>query len=333
MFDFGTWRSGFGNARRVCHLSIWSRWLQSDYPMLIDLVQLRTFVAVAEEQHLTRAAERIHISQSAASAHVRAVEESLGTQLFVRTNRGLELTHAGKLLLQRARALLNEATLLNAFAREIQGAIEGTVTIGSSGDPIASRIGQIVAALREHHPLINVDMRVRPSSGTRQGLRTGELDVSLFLDKPTDPNIRYYELKQVHFRIAGPASWRERIEQADWAALARLPWIVPGDASMSYAAMMGQMFTERGLELNAIARFDNAVVARTLAQAGVGMMLMREEQALAGEKEGLFALSPLAHPSYGLYIAHLATRATDPLIRAFMEAAVKVWPHLAPSSS
>ena len=66
--------------------------------MLIDLVQRRTFVAVAEEQHLTRAAERLHMSQSAASAHVRAIEERLGTQLFVRTNRSLELTHAGQLL-------------------------------------------------------------------------------------------------------------------------------------------------------------------------------------------------------------------------------------------
>ena len=69
--------------------------------MQIDLVQLRTFVAVAEEKHLTRAAERLHISQSAASAHVRAVEESLDTQLFVRTNRSLEPTRACELLLAR----------------------------------------------------------------------------------------------------------------------------------------------------------------------------------------------------------------------------------------
>lgn len=294
--------------------------------MLIDLVQLRTFVAVAEEQHLTRAAERIHISQSAASAHVRAVEEALNTQLFVRTNRSLELTPTGRLLFQRARALLNEATLFTAFARELNGAVEGTITIGSSGDPIASRIGQIVAALREQHPLVNVDMRVRPSSGTRQGLRTGEIDIGLLLDRPTDASCQYYPLTEVHFRIAGPAAWRERIEQADWAALAALPWITPGDASMSYATMMDQMFAERGLEPHSVARFDNAVIARTLAQAGVGMMLMREEQALQGEREGLLALSPLARPSYGLYITHLATRRNDPLVRAFMAAAATIWP-------
>lgn len=51
--------------------------------MLVDLAQLRTFVAVAEEQHLTRAAERLHMSLSAASSHVRAIEELFETQLFV----------------------------------------------------------------------------------------------------------------------------------------------------------------------------------------------------------------------------------------------------------
>ena len=87
--------------------------------MLIDLVQLRTFVAVAEEQHLTRAAERLHVSQSAASAHVRAVEDNLGSQLFIRTNRRLELTRAGQLLLQKAKNLLNEEALFMSFAREL----------------------------------------------------------------------------------------------------------------------------------------------------------------------------------------------------------------------
>jgi DNA-binding transcriptional LysR family regulator len=297
--------------------------------MLIDLVQLRTFVAVAEEQHLTRAAERIHVSLSAASAHVRAVEDTLQARLFDRTNRGLELTPVGEQLFRRAKSLLNEATLFTAFARELDGTARGVITVGSSGDPVASRIGQIVTRLRERHALVTVDMRVRPSSGTRQGLRTGEIDIGLMLDKPTDGNFDYHHLTDVYFRIAGPVAWREQIESADWAALAALPWITPGDPSMSYASIMDQMFTERGLELNSIARFDNAVVARTLAQAGAGMVLMREEQALQGERAGLLALSPLAHPCYGLFMIYLSTRRNDPLVRAFVEAAASVWPGVA----
>lgn len=296
--------------------------------MLIDLVQLRTFVAVAEEQHLTRAAERIHVSQSAASAHVRAIEERLDTQLFVRTNRSLELTGAGQLLFRKAKALLHEATLFTTFARELRGEVEGNLSIGAAGDPISSRIGDMVAALREKHPLIQVDLHTRPSSGVRQGLKSGELDLGVLLARPTDPSFVYYELRRVGFRIGGPIAWKEQIEQASWSELARLPWITPADSHMTYATLQNQMFTERGLEVNTVIRFDNAAVAQCLVRSGAGMMLMRDEYALQGEAEGFLALSPVICDEIQLFIIHLESRRNDPLIRAFIEAARGPWPEM-----
>ncbi|CAN5726032.1 LysR family transcriptional regulator [soil metagenome] len=296
--------------------------------MLIDLVQLRTFVAVAEEQHLTRAAERLHVSQSAASAHVRAVEESLGTQLFVRTNRSLELTRAGQLLLAKAKALLNEATLFTSFAREIHGKIEGNLVIGSTSDPASSRIGEVVAMLRAGHPLINVDLRARPSHGAQEGLKTGEFDVGLLLGRPTNPGFTYYQVNTIPFRVAGPIAWKERIESANWAELASMPWICPTGSSLAYSAMLRELFDERGLELNAVARFDNATLGRAMLEAGVGLMLMREEHVKPGLERGLLAVSPIAHADYPLFMAHVASRRNDPLIGAFVAAATQVWPHM-----
>lgn len=297
--------------------------------MLIDLVQLRTFVAVAEEQHLTRAAERIHISQSAASAHVRAIEERLDTQLFIRTNRSLELTGAGQLLFRKAKDLLSQATLFTTFARELRGEIEGRMSIGASGDPTASRIGEVVAALRAKHPLIGLDLHARPSSGVRQGLKSGELDIGMLLARPTDPSFHFYELRKVGFRIGGPVAWKEQIENANWSELAQLPWITPSDSSMAYATMQHQLFTERGLELNTVIQFNNAGLAQSMLRAGVGMMLMREEYALQGEADGYLALSPIAKAEIPLAIIHLASRKDDPLIRAYMDAARVAWPELA----
>ena len=296
--------------------------------MLIDLVQLRTFVAVAEEQHLTRAAERLHISQSAASAHVRAVEENLDTQLFVRTNRNLELTRAGQLLMRQARTLLNEAAQFTSFAREIRGKIEGNIVVGASSEPSASRIGEVVSALRAKHPLITVDLRARPSSGTRQALKTGELDIGMLLGRPVDVGFSYYQLGTVQFRIAGPAAWKAQIEAADWAQLASLPWITPTESSLAYSAMLSQLFGDKGLELNTIVRFDNSALGRSLLQAGVGMMLIREDYALQGEREGYLALSPIAHAEFGLFIAHVASRRNDPLIKAFVDAVSEAWPDM-----
>jgi DNA-binding transcriptional LysR family regulator len=186
----------------------------------------------------------------------------------------------------------------------------------------------VVAAMRDQHPLINVDLRSRPSSGTRQGLKIGEVDVGVLLDRPTDASFQYYELTKVHFRIAGPVAWKSQIESSDYAALARMPWITPGDHSMAYASILTSLFTDKGLELNSIVNFDNAMMARAIAQAGVGMMLMREEQALQGEREGYLAVSPIARPEYSMYFTHLTTRKNDPLIKAFIEAGRTVWPSM-----
>jgi DNA-binding transcriptional LysR family regulator len=296
--------------------------------MQIDLVQLRTFVAVAEEEHLTRAAERLHISLSAASAHVHAVEERLDTQLFVRTNRSLVLTRPGQLLLSKAKILLNEAALFTSFAREIRGKLEGQLVVSSGSEPASSRIGEVVQVLRTKHPLISVDLRARPSTATQQGLKIGELDVGLLLGRPIGPGFTYYELTSVGFKVAGPAAWKEQIESANWAELARLPWLTPTDHNMAHSMMLRQLFDERGLELNTVARFDNALLGRSMLEAGVGMMLMREEHVSQGLQKGMLVASPLVNIQSSVFLAHAAGRRDDPLIRAFLEAVADVWPGL-----
>lgn len=297
--------------------------------MLIDLVQLRTFVAVAEEQHLSRAAERLHISQSAASAHVRAIEERLGTQLFVRA-RSLELTKAGQLLVQRAKGLLNEAAQFTSFARELRGQTEGTLVVGATSEP-HTRIGEIIATLRTTHPLVTVDLRARVSQSVRRGLESGELDMGILLSRPMDRRFTFYELRKVRFVVTGPSAWRDRIENADWEALARLPWIGPSGDSSAHSSMIAELFGQRGLELNVVVLFENTAHGRALLHGGVGVMLLQEEDALEGVRQGTLAVSQLAHVDYALSVAHHASRADDPLIKAFVAAAREVWPGLRPS--
>lgn len=298
---------------------------------MIDLVQLRTFVAVAEEQHLTRAAERLHISLSAASAHVRGVESTLDTQLFVRASRRLELTRAGELLLGRAKSVLNEATLLAAFARELGGKVEGRIVVAASSDPASSRIGEVANALRMRHPLVSIDLRARPSAGAHEGLKTGELDIAMLLGRPADTSFACYALQTLGFRVAGPAAWKQQIAGADWAALAALPWVTPTESSAAYTVILKEMFTDRGLTLNSVASFDNALLGRAMLEAGVGLGLVREDYAVQAERNGIVAVSPLAQATYPSYLAHLASRRDDPLVRAFLDAATEVWPDLRPA--
>lgn len=292
--------------------------------MLTDLVQLRTFVIVAEEEHLTRASERLNMSQSAASAHVRAVEERLGTELFLRTNRNLELTPIGRLVAQRARELLNQEAMFTSFTRELQGKVEGRLVVGTSSAP-GTRVGEILLNLLRQNPLIRVDTIARPSSGARQGLMSGEMDVGVLLCIPIEPSFTYHKLDNVEYRVAGPVAWKQTIETAGWMALAELPWLTPS-ASSAYSAMLAQLFGNRGLELNSVMRFDNSAVGRAALMAGVGMMLLRADEALEGEREGRLAISPLARARVELSIAYQTSRREDPLIKAFVAAAQTVWP-------
>jgi DNA-binding transcriptional LysR family regulator len=257
---------------------------------------------------------------------VRAIEERLGTQLFVRTNRSLELTRAGQLLIQKAKALLNEEALFMSFARELHGKIEGKLVVGTSSEP-GTRIGEMIATVRARHPLVSMDLIARPSSGTRQGLKSGELDVGILIGRPIDADFAYYELTTVQYRAAGPAAWKEMIGAANWSELAALPWLTPS-ASQAYSALQAQLFGEKGLELNVVVRYDNAAVGRAALQAGAGMMLVREEYAVQGERDGYLAISPIVRTELALSVAHQSSRKGDPLVQAFIEAARVSWPDL-----
>ncbi len=296
--------------------------------MLIDLVQLRTFVTVAQEQQLSRAAERLHMSQSAASSHVRAIEERLGTQLFVR-GRTLELTRAGQLLVQRAAGLLNEAAEFISFAREIEGKMEGMLVVGATSEP-HTRIAQVITLLRAQQPLVTVDLRARVSQSARRGLESGELDIGVVLGKPTDARFTFYELRKMRYLITGAAAWKDKVKNADWTELARLPWIGPSGDSSAQSGMIAELFGQRGLKLNIGVLFENAAHGRALLHAGVGVILLPEEDALEGVRQGTLAVSPLGHAEYSLSIAHHASRVNDPLIQAFVAAAVEAWPGLQP---
>jgi DNA-binding transcriptional LysR family regulator len=98
--------------------------------MIPDLRQLRYFVAVAEELNFTRAAERLHLAQPPLSAAIRQLEESLGVTLFLRTTRQVELTLAGRLLLEKGQELLTHADAVFSAVREVERTPVGRLDVG-----------------------------------------------------------------------------------------------------------------------------------------------------------------------------------------------------------
>lgn len=118
----------------------------------MDMRQLRYFVAVAEEKHFGRAAQRLHMAQPPLSQQIKQLEEQLETQLLVRTTRKVDLTPAGELLLVRARLLLAEANKVEQDVRLVGQGASGVLRIGVSGTATYRLMPRIVQAARVDMP-------------------------------------------------------------------------------------------------------------------------------------------------------------------------------------
>jgi DNA-binding transcriptional LysR family regulator len=154
----------------------------------VELRQLATFVAVAEEGSFTRAADRLHVVQSAVSAGVRNLEKELGVMLFDRSTHSVKLTDAGGALLPEARATLAAAQAAKDAVDEARGGLRGTVVLGTmqAQGMRAVDLAGILAAFRAEHPAVEVEIRhVGGSSEMADEVRGGRLDLA-FVALPGD---------------------------------------------------------------------------------------------------------------------------------------------------
>jgi DNA-binding transcriptional LysR family regulator len=182
----------------------------------IELRQLRYFVAVAEELHFGKAAERLHMSQSPLSRSIGELERELRVVLFVRTTRRVELTPAGSLLLERARRALAEIDGAVADARRLTRSGDGVLRLGYGpfNGAAASRIVEVLRAVRpELEP--RLVQEVTPDSLRRVGAH--ELAAALVMESPAAARrhaVRVDALKDEPLLAALPESHRCASEPA-----------------------------------------------------------------------------------------------------------------------
>jgi len=145
----------------------------------MELRQLRYFVAVAEELHFRRAAERLHISQPPLSQQIRALEDELGFALLIRTRRRVQLTPAGEAFLRDARALLGELEGAVATARRIDAGQTGRLRIGFVGSALLSIVPGTVERFRASRPGVAIELRERSTVDQLRAVSAGIVDVGL----------------------------------------------------------------------------------------------------------------------------------------------------------
>jgi LysR family transcriptional regulator, benzoate and cis,cis-muconate-responsive activator of ben and cat genes len=162
-------------------------------PVAVDLRHFRSFVMVAEEGNIGRAATRMFITQPALSRQLQQLEEELGIALFVRVPRGVELTEAGRELLDKARAALDAAEQALTIGKAAEPA--GRLAVGVSIAGHRDLWFELAEAFTARHPRVEVEIRTALSELLQRQIVAGELDVAIVLEPNRLAGLSYQQVR------------------------------------------------------------------------------------------------------------------------------------------
>lgn len=171
----------------------------------MEFRHLRYFLAVAEELHFARAAERLHIEQSPLSRAIRELEEELGAQLFVRTSRSTRLTLAGKLLMENAPRVLLALDQARESVKAAANGFHGRLRVALSDGITPSRLPALLARCREEDPEIEIRLFEVPLAQQLSGLRDDLYDVGFSMADEVGDGIIIEPAWEDELMVAMPA--------------------------------------------------------------------------------------------------------------------------------
>lgn len=291
----------------------------------MELYHLRTFVTVAEEGNLSRAAERLHLSQPAVSAHVKSLEEELGVSLFSRTARGMALTDSGRRLTLTAREALGCARDLMEQARAMRQGICGEIILTRNTDPEYLRLPKVLDHLSAAHPDAVARVDCRDSYEVARALKDGAMHAGFaYGDFSGDPQVTALPLGMASVRVVGPAEWADRLQTATVRDLAALPWVWFHE-SCPFVTMAEKLLAEEGGKPKTAAVINDEHTIRALVASGRGLSLLREDFARADVLGCELAVWPGGALPIAISLVALTSRLGEPEVKAAMDAAAAAW--------
>lgn len=287
----------------------------------MTLEQLRVFVAVAERQHVTRAAESLNLAQSAASAAIAALEARHGTKLFDRVGRGIKLTEAGSLFLVDARAVLARVELAERTLADLGGLRRGTLSVHASQTIASYWLPHHLATFRKAHPGITIKLSVGNTAQVAAAIHSGTAELGFVEGLVDDPNLTAEPVARDQLVIVvgpdHPWAGRGRIGPTH---LATTDWVLrePGSGTRSVfeAALDGFGLDPSTLPI-AIELPTNEAV-RAAVEAGLGATAISASVAAPGLEAGLLVKIDLSLPEREFIALRHAERCSSRAATAFL---------------
>lgn len=258
----------------------------------MTLDQLRTFVAVAEREHVTRAAEALDLTQSAVSAAVASLERELGAKLFSRIGRGIALTEAGLLLLGEARAILGRVQSATLAVRELSDLKRGRITLKASQTIANHFLPPKLVRFHAVYPGITLEVLSGNSAEVERAVANGEVELGLIEDElPVGGKKILIAEKIAEDRLVIVASkshqWA-RLQKLDGQELARASWVVREEGSGT-RAILNRYLNSYGVDsgsLHIALELPSNEAVLAAVSAGNGVSILSESVCADGVKTG-----------------------------------------------
>jgi len=290
----------------------------------MEIYQLKSFVAVAEEGNLTRAAARLFASQPAVSAHIKMLEEELGVVLFKRSRKGMTATREGEVLLEKGRRVLAEAQNLVNQAMSFRGELAGVVKIGLNSSPALLKISALVAAVMKSHPRLELHLIQSQANRVLKYVKNEQLDAGFFKGRLSDASFQALRLAKLNMVVTGPICLKAQIDNAGIEDLADMPWIWRTSCG-PFMCFGDSLFSKACFRNSRVIVAEDDETMRSLLIGGAGLQLMEENKALADAAEGKVIIWPGEKIRTELSFVYLSRRQGDPMIQALCMVLGKVW--------
>lgn len=288
----------------------------------MNLRQMRYFVAVAEELSFTRAALRLGIAQPPLSQQIRQLEEEIGTKLFLRTRRAVELTEAGAAILPIVRRVLHDAEAIGEVARSHAGGLAGTVRLGAFNSALYTVLPPILERLGRSYPKISISITQLTMDEHFPAMIEGAVDMCITRTQRSAEGIRRHLLFREGLVAALPAdhalAGRAEVALAELAGDALIVFR-PGFSAEFRAAVLGFV---AGVEFRALEEVDSTHLLLGLVAAGLGVSLIPES--LAAIRLDRVSYVPLREETPLFEVAIVARSDLRPAPSVFLNGAVEV---------
>jgi DNA-binding transcriptional LysR family regulator len=284
----------------------------------MELRQLEYLIAVAEEANFTRAAQRVHISQSGVSAQIRQLEHELGATLIDRSSRTARLTDAGAAALPHARAALAASAGLRQAVGEVNGLIKGRLVVGMVTACTVTGLFDALASFHDAHPGVTVTLVEEDSAALTGRVRAGTADLALVgVAGGPPPGLESLVIVSEGLAAAVPAGHPLLAGRgpAKLADLAGYP-IVCMPAGTGVRAVLDEACAARGVRLDIALEASAPGTVADLAARGLGIAVLSET--MAGAYAGRLRSVPLGDIGIPALLALVWKPGPGPAVRALV---------------